>query len=185
MAYHETSSPPSAAPRWCKLEKWSAPDDATVLVKLEYMNPGGSIKDRMAVHIIEKAEKAGLLRQGGTIVENTSGNTGVGAGPRGGGEGLPLHLHHAGQDVEGEAGHAEGLRRPGGGDAHQRPGRLARELLLGRQAHRRRDAQQLLPEPVPQRRQHRGALPLTAPEIWEQTGGKSTPSWPASAPAAR
>jgi len=51
---------------------------ATVLVKLEYMNPGGSIKDRMAIHIIEKAEKAGLLRRGGTIVENTSGNTGVG-----------------------------------------------------------------------------------------------------------
>ncbi|MGA8892744.1 MAG: pyridoxal-phosphate dependent enzyme [Anaeromyxobacteraceae bacterium] len=51
---------------------------ATVLVKLEYMNPGGSIKDRMAIHILEKAEKAGLLRRGGTIVENTSGNTGVG-----------------------------------------------------------------------------------------------------------
>ena len=50
---------------------------ATVLVKLEYMNPGGSIKDRMAIHILEKAEKAGLLRKGGTIVENTSGNTGV------------------------------------------------------------------------------------------------------------
>src|SRR5512137_2339317 len=52
--------------------------DATVLAKLEYLNPGGSIKDRMAVHIIEKAERAGLLRPGGTIVENTSGNTGVG-----------------------------------------------------------------------------------------------------------
>ena len=49
-----------------------------MLVKLEYMNPGGSIKDRMALHIIEKAERAGLLRKGGTIVENTSGNTGVG-----------------------------------------------------------------------------------------------------------
>jgi len=46
-------------------------------VKLEYLNPGGSITDRMAVHILEKAEKAGLLRPGGTIVENTSGNTGV------------------------------------------------------------------------------------------------------------
>ncbi len=61
-----------------KLNKLVGPNDATVLVKLEFMNPGGSIKDRMAVHIIEKAEKAGLLKPGGTIVENTSGNTGFG-----------------------------------------------------------------------------------------------------------
>jgi cystathionine beta-synthase len=60
-----------------RLQKLAGPDAATVLVKLEYLNPGGSIKDRMAVHILEKAEKAGLLRRGGTIVENTSGNTGV------------------------------------------------------------------------------------------------------------
>jgi cystathionine beta-synthase len=61
-----------------KLNKVVGPSDATLLVKLEYMNPGGSIKDRMALHILEKAERAGLLRKGGTIVENTSGNTGVG-----------------------------------------------------------------------------------------------------------
>jgi len=42
------------------------------------MNPGGSIKDRMALHIIEKAERDGKLKPGGTIVENTSGNTGMG-----------------------------------------------------------------------------------------------------------
>lgn len=46
--------------------------------KLEYMNPGGSVKDRMAVHIIKEAEKAGRLKNGDLIVENTSGNTGVG-----------------------------------------------------------------------------------------------------------
>ncbi|HET8567997.1 MAG TPA: pyridoxal-phosphate dependent enzyme, partial [Candidatus Limnocylindria bacterium] len=60
-----------------RLQKLAGPDDAAVLVKLEYLNPGGSIKDRMAVHILEKAERAGLLRRGGTVVENTSGNTGV------------------------------------------------------------------------------------------------------------
>ena len=53
-------------------------DDATVLVKPEFMNPGGSIKDRMALHILDKAEKSGRLKPGATIVENTSGNTGVG-----------------------------------------------------------------------------------------------------------
>ncbi|MCW5775455.1 MAG: pyridoxal-phosphate dependent enzyme [Phycisphaeraceae bacterium] len=51
---------------------------AEVLVKCEYMNPAGSIKDRMALHIVEEAERTGQLRPGGTIVENTSGNTGLG-----------------------------------------------------------------------------------------------------------
>jgi cystathionine beta-synthase len=52
--------------------------DATVLAKLETFNPGHSTKDRMAVKMIEDAERAGKLRPGGTIVEGTSGNTGMG-----------------------------------------------------------------------------------------------------------
>lgn len=51
---------------------------ATVLVKLEYLNPGGSIKDRIALKMVERAEESGQLKPGGTIVEPTSGNTGVG-----------------------------------------------------------------------------------------------------------
>ncbi|MER5605735.1 cystathionine beta-synthase [Micromonospora tulbaghiae] len=51
---------------------------ATVLAKVEYVNPGGSVKDRIALRMVEDAEKAGILRPGGTIVEPTSGNTGVG-----------------------------------------------------------------------------------------------------------
>jgi cystathionine beta-synthase len=51
---------------------------ATVLVKIETTNPGNSIKDRMAVKMIEDAEMAGKLKQGGTIIEGTSGNTGMG-----------------------------------------------------------------------------------------------------------
>jgi cystathionine beta-synthase len=51
---------------------------ATVLVKLETFNPGNSIKDRMAVKMIEDAEREGKLRPGGTIIEGTSGNTGMG-----------------------------------------------------------------------------------------------------------
>ena len=52
--------------------------DATVLAKLETFNPGNSIKDRMAVRMIEDAERQGLLKPGGTIIEGTSGNTGMG-----------------------------------------------------------------------------------------------------------
>ncbi len=51
---------------------------ATVLVKVEYLNPGGSSKDRIATRIIDAAEREGLLKPGGTIVEPTSGNTGIG-----------------------------------------------------------------------------------------------------------
>ncbi|MFJ8577035.1 cystathionine beta-synthase [Micromonospora sp. NPDC093277] len=51
---------------------------ATVLAKVEYVNPGGSVKDRIAMRMVEDAEKAGILKPGGTIVEPTSGNTGIG-----------------------------------------------------------------------------------------------------------
>src|SRR5947207_8701957 len=50
----------------------------TVLAKLEMLNPGGSVKDRIAIRMIEAAEREGRLRPGGTIVEPTAGNTGVG-----------------------------------------------------------------------------------------------------------
>nr|WP_153427263.1 cystathionine beta-synthase [Streptomyces alkaliphilus] len=52
--------------------------EATILAKVEYFNPGGSVKDRIALRMIEAAEASGELRPGGTIVEPTSGNTGVG-----------------------------------------------------------------------------------------------------------
>jgi cystathionine beta-synthase len=77
MSIHETVLSAIGHTPLVKLQKLAGPDDAAVLVKLEYLNPGGSIKDRMALHVLEKAEKTGLLRRGGTIVENTSGNTGV------------------------------------------------------------------------------------------------------------
>jgi cystathionine beta-synthase len=61
-----------------RLRSVTAGIDALVLAKIEYLNPGGSVKDRIAVRMVEEAEKAGLLQPGGTIVEPTSGNTGVG-----------------------------------------------------------------------------------------------------------
>jgi cysteine synthase A len=52
--------------------------DAHILAKLEYFNPGGSVKDRIALSMVEAAEKDGRLTSGGTIIEGTSGNTGIG-----------------------------------------------------------------------------------------------------------
>lgn len=61
-----------------RLNKLTKDVRATVLAKVETTNPGNSVKDRMAVKMIEDAEKAGLLKPGGTVIEGTSGNTGMG-----------------------------------------------------------------------------------------------------------
>lgn len=61
-----------------RLNKLAKDIKGEVLVKVEYFNPGNSMKDRMAVKMVEDAEKAGILKPGGTIIEGTSGNTGMG-----------------------------------------------------------------------------------------------------------
>ena len=61
-----------------KLRRVVPSNSAQIFAKLEYLNPGGSVKDRAAIGIINRAEKQGLLRPGGTIVEATAGNTGIG-----------------------------------------------------------------------------------------------------------
>ncbi len=60
-----------------RLRKIVGPGDATVLCKCEYLNPSGSVKDRFVFHVLDSAVEAGQLAPGGTIVENTSGNTGA------------------------------------------------------------------------------------------------------------
>ncbi|PZX60447.1 cystathionine beta-synthase [Algoriphagus ratkowskyi] len=61
-----------------RLNKLAKHIKGDVLVKVEYFNPGNSMKDRMAIKMVEDAEKAGLLKPGGTLIEGTSGNTGMG-----------------------------------------------------------------------------------------------------------
>ena len=64
-----------------KLNRYSAEagvKDATILGKLEYLNPAGSVKDRIALAMIEDAEQKGILKPGATVIEPTSGNTGIG-----------------------------------------------------------------------------------------------------------
>jgi cystathionine beta-synthase len=61
-----------------KINKVTNGAQCLILAKLEYLNPGGSVKDRIGVAMIDDAERKGLLKPGGTIVEPTSGNTGMG-----------------------------------------------------------------------------------------------------------
>src|SRR5580658_5155873 len=61
-----------------RLRRVAVPSQSDVLAKVEYFNPGGSVKDRIALRMVEAAEESGALQPGGTIVEPTSGNTGIG-----------------------------------------------------------------------------------------------------------
>src|SRR5207248_826551 len=60
-----------------RLRKIPGPGDASIFVKLEFLNPGGSVKDRIGVGMIERAARDGVLKRGGTIIEPTAGNTGI------------------------------------------------------------------------------------------------------------
>lgn len=78
MAFHNSILSAVGNTPLVKLQKVVPAGAATVLVKCEFMNPTGSIKDRMAVHILNESEKKGVIKPGMVIVENTSGNTGQG-----------------------------------------------------------------------------------------------------------
>ena len=67
-----------------------APDNVTMYVKAEFFNPAASVKDRLAISIIEEAEKRGDLKPGQTVVEATSGNTGIGLAMVCAAKGYPL-----------------------------------------------------------------------------------------------
>ena len=61
-----------------RLKSFSEETGCNILGKAEFLNPGGSVKDRAALYIIKNAEEKGLLKPGGTVVEGTAGNTGIG-----------------------------------------------------------------------------------------------------------
>ena len=117
-----------------KLKAASAATGCDIYGKAEFLNPGGSVKDRAALAMIQDAEKRGALRKGGVVVEGTAGNTGIGIALVANALRLPLGDRDARDAEPGEEGHAAPLRRrpsPGAGAA-LRQSRQLRALLRNR-----------------------------------------------------
>src|SRR5260370_26047700 len=75
-----------------QMKKLAPPGAADIFAKLEYLNPGGSVKDRAAIGFIEHPERTGKLKPGGTVIEATAGNTGIGLALIGGTRGYKVRL---------------------------------------------------------------------------------------------
>jgi cystathionine beta-synthase len=155
-----------------RLDRLTPPGGARILAKLEFLNPGGSVKDRIGLAMIEAAERAGKLRPGGTIVEPTSGNTGVGLAIAAAGKGyrcvfvMPDKMSQEKISMLRAYG-AEVVITPTAVD-HDSPesyysvsSRLAEEIPGGYK-----------PDQYSNMANPQAHYDVTAPEIWEQTGGE-------------
>lgn len=142
-----------------------------LVAKLEFMNPGGSIKDRIAVSMIDQAEQDGSLRPGGTIIEPTSGNTGVGLALVGAVRGyrvictVPAKVSKEKQD----------LLRAYGVEVIETPTELGPESPDSYYGVARRLAEEIegsfLPDQYHNMANPRAHFETTGPEIWRQTDG--------------
>jgi cysteine synthase A len=111
-----------------RLKRLIAPGSGDVFAKLEYLNPGGSVKDRAAIGIIQRAEQEGRLKPGGTIVEATAGNTGIGLALIGVNRGYKVALFVPERFSEEKV---KIMRARGVGDAHSGRSRHARSDQTG------------------------------------------------------
>ena len=158
------------------LKKASELTGCTILGKAEFLNPGGSVKDRAALAIIQDAEERGLLRPGGVIVEGTAGNTGIG---------LALVANARGYRTvivmpETQSREKQDMLRLCGAELHLAPG-VPYADQRNYVHHSRRLAEELAAtEPngaiwanqFDNRANRTGHYRTTGPEIWEQTDGK-------------
>jgi cysteine synthase A len=176
MTYHADLAAAVGNTPLIRLNKVSEATGCEILGKAEFMNPGQSVKDRAALFIIRDAIAKGTLRPGGTIVEGTAGNTGIGLALVGASMGfrtvivIPETQSQEKKDMLRLAGRGTGR---GAGGSLRQPGQL-RALFRpsgrapGAVGAQRRD----LGQPVRQRGQPQAHVEMTGPEIWEQTEGR-------------
>jgi len=159
-----------------KLKRVSEETGCTILGKAEFLNPGGSVKDRAALYLIQDAEERGLLEPGGVVVEGTAGNTGIGLALVGNAKGYKTVIVIA----ETQAQEKKDMLRLCGAELVEAPAvpfkdprnyvhvsaRLAEDLAKS-EPHGAVWANQF--DNVANRRAH---YETTGPEIWEQTDGK-------------
>ncbi len=147
---------------------------ATLLAKLEHMNPGGSIKDRIGITMLEAAEKAGRIRPGGTVIEGTSGNTGMGLALAAAIKGyqciftMPDKMSQEKIDALRALG-AEVIVTPTQVDHHDPRSYHSVALRLSREI-----PNSIFPNQYENPANSEAHYKTTGPEIWEQTEGKVT-----------
>lgn len=143
-----------------------------LLAKLEYMNPGGSVKDRIGLRMIEEAERAGKLTPGGTIVEPTSGNTGVGLAIAAALKGYRCVFVMPDKIAE----EKRALLRAYGAEVVICPTAVAPESPESYYSVSNRLAEEIpgayKPDQYSNQANPRAHYETTGPEIWEQTGGE-------------
>src|SRR5215831_3335688 len=147
---------------------------ATVLAKLEYLNPGGSVKDRIGITMLEAAERAGRIKPGGTIIEGTSGNTGMGLALAAAIKGyqciftMPDKMSQEKIDALRALG-AEVIVTPSQVDHHDPRSYHSVALRLSREI-----PNSIYPNQYENPANAYAHYATTGPEIWEQTEGKVT-----------
>src|SRR3954469_14689893 len=138
-----------------------------LLAKLELRNPGGSVKDRIAASMIEDAERRGVLGPGGTIVEATSGNTGIALAFMAATKGYALHVTMP----ERMSKERLALLRYLGAEVTLTPGTLMREAIAAAEAIRRATPGAVALDQFNNPANAETHRRTTAPEIWDDTGG--------------
>ncbi|KAL2021054.1 hypothetical protein VTK56DRAFT_7709 [Thermocarpiscus australiensis] len=154
-----------------RLNRLSRETGCEILGKAEFMNPGGSVKDRAALYVVKDAEERGLLRPGGTVVEGTAGNTGIGLAHVCRSRGYKLVIYMPDTQSQGKI----DLLRLLGAEVHPVPA-VAFDNPQNYNHQARRHAERLDNavwtnqfDNVANRRAH---IETTGPEIWHQTAGK-------------
>ena len=148
--------------------------EATILAKVESFNPGHSTKDRMALKMIEDAEKSGLLKEGGTVIEGTSGNTGMG---------LALACIQKGYKLictisDKQSKEKMDILKAMGAEIHVCPTNVAPDHPLSYYSVAKRLNAEIpnsfYPNQYDNLSNRQAHYESTGPEIWEQTAGKIT-----------